>query len=62
MTDIRQTATTIECLKCGNKDPEKFATVITDYRPTRFPGRPAEEPGSMVLSGARCLVCAELSR
>lgn len=58
---IRQTATTIECKLCGNTDPDKFSVVTGGYKPTRFAGRRAEEPGSIVLHGARCLVCAKLT-
>jgi hypothetical protein len=56
---IRRTATTIECGICGNKDPERFATVTGGFVRTRFQGRRAEESGSIVLSGARCLICEE---
>lgn len=61
MKHVRHTATTIECVICGNTDPNKFSVITGGYRATRFQGKPAKEPGGMVLNGSRCLVCARLT-
>lgn len=59
MAHVRSTATTLECTRCGNTDPDKFSIITSGYRATRFPGKRGEEPGGMVLDGARCLVCKD---
>lgn len=61
MKRVRHTATTIECVVCGNTDPNKFSLITSGHVATRFAGKPAEEPGGIVLNGYRCLVCAKLS-
>jgi hypothetical protein len=55
----------VKCPRCGNEDPNRFATVVesTGYRPLDYKTKLAfgGDHGGAVLKGWRCLVCGETS-
>jgi hypothetical protein len=64
LAQVRSTATTLECTRCGNTRPRTSSrSSPAAIRATRFPrDEEARNPAAWCLDGARCMVCAERVR